>query len=305
MRRTNSVLSDIWNHRLGRTGIILTVTLVLCSLIIPIVSPYEIDEVDLMNSYQPPSVTHWLGTDELGRDVFTRAFYAGRVSVAVGISGTIVSIFLGTLLGAISGYYGGILDAILLKIHEIQYCFPPIILVVALMAILGGGIGRLILFLGLFMWPTTYRITRNLVYAIKKEAFVEGARLMGNNSVKIIFKHILPNTIPTLIVNATLLVAEIVLLEAALSFLGIGVRPPIPSWGNMLNLAKNILVLSQKWWLWLPPGVLLFCFVLGINFLGEALDSIMSPYSSDIRRSRVKRECRMNGRDTPRKETEC
>lgn len=273
--------TEIWSHQLGRIGLMMTMILITLSSIVPMVSPYKIDEIDLMNSYEPPTTAHWLGTDELGRDVFTRVFYAGRVSVAVGISGTCVSVIFGILLGAISGYYGGVLDAVLLKIHEIQYCFPPIILVVALMAILGGGIGKLILFLGLFMWPTTYRITRNLVNAIKKEAFVESAKLMGNTSIKIIFKHILPNIVPSLIVNATLLVAEIVLLEAALSFLGIGVRPPTPSWGNMLNLARNIVVLSQKWWLWLPPGILLFAFVLGINFLGEAMDSIVSPYTSN------------------------
>ena len=170
------------------------------------------------------------------------------------------------------------MDSIFLKLHEVQYCFPAIILVIALMSILNGGTVELILFLGLFMWPTTFRVTRNLFISLKNEDYVKSAKLMGNNSFAIMFKQILPNVFPTIMVNATLLVAQMIILETALSFLGLGVQPPLPSWGNMLNAARDLTVLSEMWWMWVPPGILVFLFALGINFLGDALNDVMSPY---------------------------
>jgi len=273
------MLYQIWRLRTGRIGLIIVVTVLVLSILVPILSSYEIDAVDLSRSYKPPTTRNWFGTDELGRDLFTRVFYAGRISILVGVSGTLVSVLLGLFLGSISAYFEGLLDAILLKIHEIQYCFPPIILVLTVMAIIRGGTLALILLMGLFSWPTTYRLTRNLVLAVKREPFVEAGRLMGNNAFKLLFKHILPNIIPSLIVNATLLVADLILLEAALSFLGVGVAPPTPSWGNMLNVARNIYVLSRMWWIWLFPGLMIATFVVGITFLGEALDAIVNPHS--------------------------
>lgn len=273
------MLYQIWRLRTGRIGLIIVVTVLVLSILVPILSSYEIDAVDLSRSYKPPTTRNWFGTDELGRDLFTRVFYAGRISILVGVSGTLVSVLLGLFLGSISAYFEGLLDAILLKIHEIQYCFPPIILVLTVMAIIRGGTLALILLMGLFSWPTTYRLTRNLVLAVKREPFVEAGRLMGNNAFKLLFKHILPNIIPSLIVNPTLLVADLILLEAALSFLGVGVAPPTPSWGNMLNVARNIYVLSRMWWIWLFPGLMIATFVVGITFLGEALDAIVNPHS--------------------------
>ncbi|MGB9789526.1 MAG: ABC transporter permease [Thermotoga caldifontis] len=272
------LLKQIWGLKIGRVGLIIVITMLALSIIVPIVNPHEIDAVDLSKCYQPPSGRNWFGTDELGRDLFTRVFYAGRISILVGVSGTLVSVLLGLLLGSISAYLEGPLDAFLLKLHEIQYCFPPIILVLTVMAIIRGGTMDLILLMGLFSWPTTYRLTRNQVLAVKREAFVEAARLMGNSTLKILFKHILPNIMPSITVNATLLVADLILLEAALSFLGVGVSPPTPSWGNMLNVARSIYVLSRMWWLWFFPGLMIVAFVMGVTFLGEALDTIVNPH---------------------------
>jgi len=273
------LFSQIWKLRTGKIGLIIVTTILVLSVLVPILSPYEIDAVDLSRSYQPPSMQNWFGTDELGRDVLTRVFYAGRISILVGVSGTLLSVLLGLFLGSISAHFEGLLDAILLKVHEIQYCFPPIILVLTVMAIIRGGVLELILLMGLFSWPTTYRLVRNQVLAVKREPFVEAGRLMGNNAFKLLFKHILPNIMPSIIVNATLLVADLVLLEAALSFLGVGIAPPTPSWGNMLNVARNIYVLSHMWWIWLFPGLMIVTFVVGITFLGETLDAIINPFS--------------------------
>ena len=273
-----SVLKDVWNHKFGRLGILFISIIAISSVIIPILSPYSIDKIDLIDCYSPPSSSHLFGTDELGRDVFTRVFYAGRISILVGVSGTFISVLLGIFIGAVAGYFGGIVDSIFLKLHEVQYCFPAIILVIALMSILNGGTVELILFLGLFMWPTTFRVTRNLFISLKNEDYVKSAKLMGNNSFSIMFKQILPNVFPTITVNATLLVAQMIILEIALSFLGLGVQPPLPSWGNMLNAARDLTVLSEMWWMWVPPGVLVFLFALGINLLGDALNDVISPY---------------------------
>jgi len=277
--KNTRLLNQIWRLRTGRIGLVIVITMLLFSIIIPILSPYEVDAMNLGKSYKPPSVQNWFGTDELGRDVFTRAFYAGRISMLVGVSGTLVSIILGLFLGSISAYFEGLLDAILLKVHEIQYCFPPIILVLTIMAIIQGGTLELILLMGLFSWPTTYRLVRNQVLAVKREPFVEAGYLVGNNVMGILFKHIIPVILPSVIVNATLLVADLILLEAALSFLGVGVRPPTPSWGNMLNVAKSVYVLSRMWWVWLFPGLMIITFAMGITLLGEALDVVVNPYS--------------------------
>lgn len=274
-------LRSIWFFKTGKIALCIIATILILSLFVPYLSPYKLDEINLDHCYKPPSLKHWFGTDELGRDVFVRVFYAGRISIFVSISGTLISVILGLTLGAISAYFEGPLDTILTKMHEIQYCFPPIILVLTVMAIIRGGTLALILLMGLFSWPTTYRITRNQVLAIKKEPFIEAALLMGNNPFKILMKHIVPNILPSIIVNSTLLVADLILLEAALSFLGVGVAPPTPSWGNMLNPAKNVYILSRNWWIWLFPGSMITLFAIGITFLGETLDAIVSPFKKE------------------------
>jgi len=269
----------IEKHTLAKIGLLILVLILFISLIGPNLTPYTIDEINLRASYQSPSQEHWLGTDRLGRDVFTRVSYAGRISLLVGVSGTFLSIFVGVFFGAIAGFFGGKIDSVLLKMQEIQMCFPPIILVIALMSFVRGGIFELIIFLGLFNWVGAFRLARGEFVSIREEEYVESARIIGASNLSIMFKHILPNALPPLVVSATLQVALLILAEAGLSFLGLGVRPPIPSWGNMLSSARQLEVLRTRYWLWIPPGALISLTVIAINFLGDGLRDAVDPYS--------------------------
>lgn len=276
---TSRFWQTIERHTLAKLGLILLILIIIMSLIGPSLTPYSIDEINLRASYESPSLDHWMGTDRLGRDVFTRLSYAGRISLLVGVSGTFLSIFLGIFLGSLAGYFGGKVDSVLLKLQEIQMCFPPIILVIALMSFVRGGIFELILFLGLFNWVGAFRLARGEFISIREEEYIVSARLIGASNLSIMFKHILPNALPPLVVSATLQVALLILAEAGLSFLGLGVRPPIPSWGNMLSSARQLEVLRTRYWLWIPPGALISMTVIAINFLGDGLRDAVDPYS--------------------------
>lgn len=264
-------------NKLAILGFIIIVMLVLLSVFAPIITKYDPNLPDLYNMNSAPSSTHILGTDEVGRDVFSRLLYGGRVSILVGISAMLVQLVLGVFLGTISGYYGGIVDKIIMRIIDIMMCFPFFVIAITIAAIVGPNIWNLIAIIGLLSWPGIARIVRAEILSLKEVDFIMAAKAMGLNSREIIVRQLIPNIISPIVVAATLSIADDILTEASLSFLGMGVRPPQPSWGNMLSSAQNITTLQSQWWLWIPAGILVILIVISINLVGDGLRDILDP----------------------------
>lgn len=244
---------------------------ILVSIFAPVISPYDPNKTDLRSMRLEPSAEHLLGTDDLGRDVFTRLIYGGRISIAVGLASMLLQIVIGVTTGAIAGYFGGFVDKVIMRFVDLIMCFPFFVIAIALAAVLGGSIVNLILIIGMLMWPGIARIVRAEVLVIKESEFIQASRALGLNAWEILIRNVLPNILSSILVASTLSIASGILMEATLSFLGLGVRPPDPSWGNMLVAAQNMAVLKNQWWLWIPPGFTVVLMVLSINFLGDGL----------------------------------
>lgn len=225
---------------------------------------------------QPPSREHWFGTDQVGRNILARIIYGGRISLAIGLLAMVVSITVGSLLGSVSGYFGGIVDAIIMRFTDAMLSIPGIFLIIALAVFLGQTILTITLAIGLLNWMSIARIMRALFLSLKEQDFVLAARCLGVQNVRIMWGHILPNAIAPVVVTATLVVGEAILTETAISYLGLGIQPPTPSWGNMLKNAQD-LIWSVPW-LAIFPGVMIFITILCINFMGDALRDALDPH---------------------------
>ena len=225
---------------------------------------------------QPPSLEHWFGTDQVGRNILARIIYGGRISLAIGLLAMVVSITVGSLLGSVSGYFGGIVDAIIMRFTDAMLSIPGIFLIIALAVFLGQTILTITLAIGLLNWMSIARIMRALFLSLKEQDFVLAARCLGVQNVRIMWGHILPNAIAPVVVTATLVVGEAILTETAISYLGLGIQPPTPSWGNMLKNAQD-LIWSVPW-LAIFPGVMIFITILCINFMGDALRDALDPH---------------------------
>lgn len=270
-------LKRFLKNKLAILGLVVIILLIIVSLSAHILTPYERDEIDLYNIEAPPSADHLLGTDELGRDVLTRVLYGGRVSLTVGILASLIQICIGVILGAVAGFFGGKVDNVIMRITDIIMCFPFFIVAIALAAIVGPSMMNLVLIISILEWTKVARIVRAQVLSLKERDFILASRSLGLNRLDIIIKHIFPNTLSSIMVFATLAIANGILTEAALSFLGLGVRPPQPSWGNMLSAAQSMRVLQYEWWMWIPSGLLVFLTVISINFLGDGLRDALDP----------------------------
>ena len=264
-------------NKLALASIVILTLFIILSVLAPVIAPYEIDEIDLDNIEATPSTEHILGTDDLGRDVLSRIMHGGRVSLTVGIVASIMQITIGVSLGAIAGYFGGIVDSVIMRIVDIIMCFPFFIIAIAMAAVLGPSMSNIIIIVGILYWTRVARIVRAEVLSLKEREYVESAKAFGLNSWEIIISHILPNVMAPVLVYATLAIANGILTEASLSFLGMGVKPTIPSWGNMLSAAQSMRVLKSKWWMWMPPGTMVLLTVLSINFLGDGLRDALDP----------------------------
>lgn len=264
-------------NKLAVVGVFIIVALVLLSICAPLLTDYTISQTDLFNIKMAPSSEHILGTDDLGRDVFTRLLYGGRVSIIVGIASMTVQLVIGVIMGAIAGYFGGIAEKIIMRIIDVIMCFPFFVIAVSVAAVVGPGVKNLIIIIGFLMWPNIARIVRAEILALKENDYIMAAKAMGLSSFEIIKSHILPNIMSPILVAATLAIANGILTEASLSFLGIGVKLPQPSWGNMLIAAQNIGTLQREWWLWIPAGSLIILMVLSINFVGDGLRDALDP----------------------------
>ncbi|MVX63246.1 ABC transporter permease subunit [Clostridium chromiireducens] len=270
-------LKRFFKNRLALIGSIFLILFILIALFAPILSTYNRDSIDLSNIESQPNINHILGTDELGRDIFTRLLYGGRVSLGVAISATALQLIIGVTLGCISGYYGKWVDNIIMRIVDTVMCFPFFVIAISIAALIGPSVWNVILLIGLLQWTGVARIIRAEILSLKQSEFIEAARAIGLSNSEIIIKHLLPNTLSPVIVNATLSVAQGILMEAGLSFLGLGVRQPQPSWGNILSAAQSMRVLQYEWWLWIPAGLLIFLSVLSINFVGDGLRDTLDP----------------------------
>ena len=261
------------------TGLVVLVVLVLFAVIGPMVTGYDQETMDMMNMLKAPTAQHLLGTDDLGRDILTRLACGGRVSISVGIFATMFKLVIGVLLGSIAGLYGGVVDSVIMRITDIIMCFPFFVISLSIAAITGPSFKNVIFIIGILGWPSVCRIVRSKVLQLKNMEYVEAAQALGLSQMEIIFRHILPNAMGPIIVFTTLSVANSVLLEASLSFLGLGIARPQSSWGTMLSAAQNTQILSDNWWMWVPAGLMVLLTVLSINFLGDGLAEVLDPKS--------------------------
>lgn len=267
-------------HRLGIIGGVVLLAIAAVALFAPVLTPYEPYEQDFLNRLQPPSKDNLLGTDRLGRDVLTRVVYASRVSVAVGFVAVSIQVVIGTGVGLLSGYFGGKVDMVLQRITDAIMAFPNLLIIITAVSLIENPtIVHIMLVIGLFGWTGLARIVRAEVLALRGREYVEAARAIGVSNFTMITRHLLPNVMGPIIVNATFGVAGAIISETSLSFLGLGVQPPTPSWGSMLNAARAVSVLERNLWLWLPPGLMIVLCVLSVNFLGDALRDSLDPRS--------------------------
>lgn len=273
-------LSKIFFHRfaknrLAMAGTVVVLLLFIVSIAAPLLAPYDPASIDVKQILMGPTQSHLLGTDQLGRDVLSRMIWGSRISLKVGFVAIGIATTIGILFGAVSGYYGGWIDGIMMRFVDIMLCFPAFFLILAVIAFLEPSIWNIMVVIGITGWMGIARLVRAEFLSLREREFVVSARALGASDMRIIFRHILPNSMAPIIVSATLGVAGAILTESALSFLGIGVQPPTPSWGNILTAGKDNIEIA--WWLSLFPGLAILVTVLGYNLLGEGIRDSLDP----------------------------
>jgi peptide/nickel transport system permease protein len=277
----NKTLKMLIKRKTALIGAIIVSIVIISALLAPFISPHDPNASDLSKRLLPPSweekgvQEHFLGTDHLGRDILSRIIYGTRISLIVGIITVLISGIFGTILGLIGGYYRGFIDSFLMRLTEIQLAFPFILLALAIMAVLGPGLKNVIIVLSITGWVMYTRLVRGEVLLIRELEYVKATKALGQKSRKIIFNHILPNVFPTIIVVGTLRIANMIIAEASLTFLGLGVESSIPTWGSMLADGRNYITTS--WWVAAFPGIAIMLTVLGINLLGDWLRDVLDP----------------------------
>ncbi|AET67589.1 ABC-type dipeptide/oligopeptide/nickel transport system, permease component [Desulfosporosinus orientis DSM 765] len=270
------VIRRFSKHKMAVIGMLIVLFLAICAILAQVISPYDPYQIS-DNFSAAPSAQHLLGTDQVGRDVLSRLIYGARVSLTVGLGTVAISVIIGTVLGLVSGYLGGKTDMIIMRITDMFMSFPDIVIILVVVSIMGPGLKNIIIVIGLLRWPGVTRLVRGNVLSIKKMDYVKSAVALGLKTPRILFIHILPITLAPVLVNATSGMASAIITEASLSFLGMGVQPPMSSWGNMITDAQSISVLTSQPWLWLPPGTLIVLCVLSINFIGDGLRDALDP----------------------------
>jgi len=263
-------------NRAAMLGLIIVLLFALMAIFAPLIAPYDPYLVSLKERLKPPSAIHLLGTDEIGRDMLTRVMYGGQVSLMIGLVPSFLSLVIGSVLGLVAGYYGGKVDSFIMRLADVMLAFPSLLLAMVVMYILGATLLNLFIALSIINWAGTARVVRAQTLALKEKEFIEAARSMGVKRGKIMFRHILPNCVPSLIVLFTLDIPGAILSESSLSFLGVGAQPPTASWGLMISQGRKFAY--QCPWLVLAPGVAILLITLAFNFLGDGLRDAMDPY---------------------------
>ncbi|KXK49337.1 MAG: binding-protein-dependent transport system inner membrane component [Chloroflexi bacterium OLB13] len=273
----NRALRRFMRHRLAILAVIVLAVIAATSILAPVFAPYPYDKIDLAATAQPPSVAHLFGTDRVGRDILTRTLYGGQVSLLVGMGATAIATLIGTVIGALSGYYRGWVDTVLMRITDTVMTFPSIVIMLTLAALLPRSVWNIVLIIGLLSWPGVARLVRAQFMSLRESEFVMAARCLGVPDRRIIVVHIFPNVLAPMIALITFSVGGAILTEAGLSFLGLGVAPPTPSWGNMLEAARNLDILKNLTWTWFPPAAMTVLTVLCVNFVGDGIRDAIDP----------------------------
>ncbi|WP_236017041.1 ABC transporter permease [Siminovitchia sp. FSL H7-0308] len=268
-------LRQLRKNRFAITGFFIILFFVLLGFIAPFVTPYGFDEQVISDRLQPPSATHWLGTDDLGRDIFTRIAYGARLSLQVGFFAVIGALFFGTILGVLAGYYGRWVDMLISRFFDILLAFPSILLAIAIVAILGASLQNALIAIAIVNIPIFGRLVRSRVISLREEEFIMAARAQGMKNGRILLHHILPNSMAPLIVQSTLGFGTAILDAAGLGFLGLGAQPPLPEWGKMLADSRDFIQLAP--WTLIVPGVCIVLVVLGFNLMGDGLRDVLDP----------------------------
>lgn len=291
-KQNNDTIESPWRlafrrlrkNKLAMTGLFILIFMFIFSFIGPLLSPYNVIQTNILNANKAPSAQHWLGTDSIGRDVLLRLMLGGRISLLVGLVSVTISVIVGTTVGGLSGFYGGWVDNLLMRVADIFMAAPFFPILIILSAVMSdrkvtpeSRIFIVMFIIGILSWAGLSRLIRGQILSLREQEFMQAAEALGIRDSRKILKHLIPNVIPTIIVSATLGIGGAILTESALSFLGLGVNPPIPSWGNMIQSANNFYNLQFRPWLWIPPGVCIFVTVMSINLLGDGLRDALDP----------------------------
>lgn len=266
-----------FRHRLALAGLVFIGFVALIAILAPVLAPFDPNQIDLDHFRSPPNSRNWLGTDSAGRDVLSRIMFGARVSVLIGAVAALSAATIGAILGLIAGLNRGVADSVIMRLVDIVLSFPSLLVIILLVAILQPSLLTIILVIALFEWPTSCRIVRQATLSLREQDFVVSAHAVGSGRLRIALKHIVPAVLSPLTVVVTLISAQAILLEAALSFLGLGVSPPLASWGGMLEEAQSLAVVRDMPWLWIPPGIAIALTVLAINFVGDGLRDAIDP----------------------------
>ena len=276
-----NVLIKLFKNKFAVVGLTVILLLIIVALFAPVISPYTPSQQNVFERLQAPSLNHIFGTDDLGRDVFTRMIFGARISLAVGFISVFIILFIGTFLGIISGYYGGKTDYIIMRFTDIVLCFPTFFLIILVIAFIEPNIYNVMIVIGVTSWPGLARLVRAEVLSLKEREFILVSKMMAVSNIKIFCVHILPNIISPLMVYSSLAIGGAILTESALSFLGLGVQPPMPSWGQILTSGKDYIYMA--WWLSLFPGIAILITVLAFNLVGEAIRDIFDPKEENVK----------------------
>lgn len=271
-------------NKLAIIGLVaLSVIIILC-VIGPMISPYEILETKILNAKKPPSAQHLLGTDVAGRDVLLRILYGGRISLTVGLVSTLINLIIGIIIGGVAGFYGKRLDGFLMRITDVFMSLPLLPILLVLASIISDlrvspevRIYYVMFIIGIITWPPLARLIRGQILSLREQEFMLATEALGLRDRRKIFRHLIPNVIPVIVVNTTLNIGGSIITESVLSFLGLGVAPPYPSWGNMVNVVNDFKEFRLRPWLWIPPGIMIFITVMAINFVGNGLRDAFDP----------------------------
>jgi ABC-type dipeptide/oligopeptide/nickel transport system permease subunit len=278
-----ALLRAVTRHRLAAAGLVIIALLCLLAIFAPLLAPYSPYDQDLYHVLSPPSAIHWVGTDNLGRDLFSRLLYGARVSLFVGIVSATLSAAIGVTIGLISGFRGGVVDAVIMRITDAFLCFPPLVFILAMTAALGPGLHNVMLSFALFGWTAFARITRGQVLLVRELPFIEAARSAGVPPRRIMLRHILPNIFAPVLVAFTIAIGAAILVESGISFLGLGVQPPTASWGKELRAGFNYLEAAPLFSI--APGLMITLAIVSFNFLGDGLRDALDPRLRGIRKA--------------------
>ncbi|MEH7239124.1 nickel transporter permease [Bacillus sp. JJ1562] len=276
--RWSSFYKKLSKNKAAIAGAIIVLLFVILAIFAPLIAPHDPNLPDIKNKLQTPSSEHWLGTDDLGRDIFSRILFGARISLTVGILSTILGAFVGIILGIVSGYYGRWVDSLIMRICDVFLAFPGILLALAIVSVLGASTTNVIIAVAFFAVPTFARIVRGSTLTVKKLEYIDAIKAMGATDFRIIFKHILPNIVSPIIVQATLYIASAIITASALSFLGMGTKPPTPEWGTMLSEGRSYVSYAPH--LTLFPGIAILLVVVGFNLFGDGLRDAFDPKSN-------------------------